>query len=72
MDVPEGSIRPQLITAPQPARQGSLQTGSVSVSFEISEKGVPFNIKVDKSSNEALEAEVIALIREWRFEAAMR
>ena len=70
--MPEGSLRPQLITAPQSPRQGSLQIGAVSVSFEISQTGVPFDIQVDKSSDTALETEVIALIREWRFKAAMQ
>jgi hypothetical protein len=45
---------------------------SVSVLFEIDEHGVPFNIRVEHSTDAQSEDEVIALIREWRFEAAMK
>ena len=72
VDLPLGTERPVLISTPQNARPGSAAIGAVSVSFEISEKGIPFNIQVDKSSDKELDDEVIALIREWRFEAAMR
>jgi len=44
----------------------------VSVSFQVSDKGVPFDIHVDNSSDTESTDEVIALIREWRFEAAMK
>jgi TonB family protein len=53
----------------------SLQAGSnhaVSVSFQISDKGVPFDVQVENSSDTESTDEVIAMIREWRFEAAMK
>ena len=42
------------------------------VSFDVDEQGVPNHIHVENSSTPELDDEVIALIREWRFEAAMR
>jgi TonB family protein len=58
--------------APQTAQPKTpAPDGFVSVSFEINKKGLPINIQVDKSSDKELEDEVIALIREWRFEAVL-
>jgi outer membrane biosynthesis protein TonB len=33
---------------------------------------LPIDIQIDKSSDKELDDEVIAMIREWRFEAALR
>ena len=70
-DVPPGAAGPKLISAPQPPRAKALPAGSISVSFQLSEKGVPVNVQIDKSSNKELDDEVIAMIREWRFKAAL-
>jgi len=72
VEVPGDTVSPILISAPQPAQSNVTSTGLVSVTFEIDDKGIPVNIQVDKSSNKELEDEVIALIREWRFEAALK
>jgi TonB family protein len=71
-DVPSDASSPRLISAPQSSQPRDFTAGSVSVSFEINEKGQPTNIQIDKSSDKELEDEVIAMIREWRFEAALR
>ena len=72
-DVPKNAVSPTLISAPQRARtKDTPAVGLFSVSFEINEKGIPVNIQVEKSSNKELDDEVIAMIREWRFEAALR
>jgi len=71
-DVPGDASGPKLIAAPQPSRPAAVRNGSISVSFEINERGLPINIQIDKSSDKALDDEVIAMIREWRFEAALR
>jgi TonB family protein len=60
-------LAPQTIPAKTPSPDSF-----VSVSFEISDKGLPINIQADKSSDKELEEEVIAMIREWRFLAALR
>jgi TonB family protein len=73
VDLPRDVVSPKLTLAPQ-STQSKIPTPDsfVSVRFEITEKGVPINIQVDKSSDKELEEEVIALIREWRFEAALK
>jgi TonB family protein len=71
-DVPANASLPRLISAPQPSERKGLSAGSVSVSFEINEKGLPMDIQIDKSCGKELDDEVVAMIREWRFEAALR
>jgi TonB family protein len=71
-DVPSDASSPKLISAPQSSQRKDSTAGAVSVSFEINEKGLPIDIQVDKSSDKELDDEVIAMIREWRFEAALR
>ena len=70
-DVPYGAVGPKLISAPQSSQTKFPSTASMSVSFGIDQNGIPFNIQIDKSSDKELDDEVIAMIREWRFEAAL-
>jgi TonB family protein len=72
-DVPKNAVGPTLISAPQWAKaKHTTARGLFSLSFQISEKGVPLDIQVEKSSNKELDDEVMAMILEWRFEAALR
>src|SRR4029077_2279429 len=72
-DVPKNAVPPTLISAPQRARKKdtAAAVGLFSVYFEITEKGIPVNVQVDKSSDKELHDEVIAMIMEWRFKAAL-
>jgi TonB family protein len=70
-DIPRGAVCPKLVSAPQSSQTKAPPGASVSVSFDIDVKGSPFNIQIDKSSDKELNDEVIAMIREWRFEAAV-
>jgi TonB family protein len=70
-DIPVGAVSPRLISAPQPVQTKARQPALVSVSFEIDKRGLPTNIQIDKSSDKDLDDEVITMIREWRFEAAL-
>jgi TonB family protein len=73
VELPRDVVSPKLTSAPQASPSKIPASDSfVAVSFQINEKGLPVNIQVDKSSDKELEDEVIALIREWRFEAALR
>ena len=73
VELPQDATGPRLISAPQAVPSKIPSPDSfVYIRFQISEKGVPFEIRVDKSSDQELEDEVIAMIREWRFEAALR
>jgi len=67
----EGVTQPTLLNAPYPA-PGPEHPGTVAISFDVDEQGTPTNIRVEKSSAPELDDEVTALIREWRFQAAMR
>jgi TonB family protein len=73
VELPRDAVSAKLILAPQKTQSKAPARDSfVFVSFDINEKGLPINIQVDKSSDKELEEEVIALIREWRFEAALK
>jgi TonB family protein len=73
VELPHDAISPKLTPAPQITQPKIPALDSfVSVSFEINEQGLPINIQADKSSDKELEEEVIDLIREWRFQAALR
>src|SRR6185369_13124126 len=67
----EGVTQPTLLNAPYPA-PGPEHPGTVAISCDVDEQGTPTNIRVEKSSAPELDDEVTALIREWRFQAAMR
>jgi TonB family protein len=71
-NVPQGAIQPRLVQAPYPPPFGPELTGSVRLSFDVNEQGIPTNIHVENSSDPQWEDEVTALIREWRFQAAMK
>ena len=72
VDVPNGAVAPKLISAPQTIRWATSAVGLLSVSFQIDEQGIPRNIHTDGSADPEIIDEVIAMIREWRFEAALR
>jgi|SRR5581483_11435691 len=70
-DVPQGATSPKLISAARTRAMKAHPGAFLSVSFDIDEKGIPFNVQIDKPSDRKLDDEVIAMIREWRFEAAL-
>jgi len=70
-NVPLGATQPSILRAPRGAQGGSPESASVRVSFDIDTQGVPANIQVENSSGPQWNDEVIALIREWRFQAAL-
>jgi hypothetical protein len=69
---PPGATLPKLVKGQYSTSLKAGLNHAASISFEISEKGIPFNIRVENSSDTESADEVIALIREWRFEAAMK
>jgi TonB family protein len=71
LEAPEDATAPVLTRASYPQITQSRQ-GEVSVSFDINEDGLPIHVRVEHSSDAQLNDEVIALIREWRFAAAVR
>lgn len=69
---PEGATLPSVTKAPYPPPSGKAQEGSVALAFDVDEQGMAANIHVENSSDPQWEPEAIALLREWRFQAAVR
>jgi TonB family protein len=70
---PEGATRPVVTMAPYPdiyAPAG--RPGSVAVSFDVDPNGVAENLHIEKSSDPALESEVIRIVRGWQFQPGMK
>jgi TonB family protein len=63
----DGATRPRLSKAMYPAPSGVEETAAVTVSFDVSEAGVPVKIAVKKASDSKWIDDVIKLVREWRF-----
>lgn len=58
----------RLLSAGYPAPSGPEQYGAVTLSFDIDEVGVPRNVRVEKSTDQKWEAEVVDIAAQWRFE----
>ena len=71
-NVPDNASQPSILAAPFPRRSAQALNVAARVSFDISPQGTPVNIQIEHSSNPAVDQEVIDLIREWRFLAALR
>jgi len=71
-DTPPGAVAPVLIEAQSQPPAGLAEQGAVRVSFDVDAQGIPRNIQVDDSTDPKFDDEVIALIREWRFQSALR
>jgi TonB family protein len=83
---PPGATPPSILSAPYPRRCGQTENSpvpvqvnvapqgpppSVRVAFDVDAQGLPANIQVEDSSDPKCSDEVMALIREWRFQAAL-
>jgi TonB family protein len=70
---PAGASRPVVTMAPYPAIYTPAgRTGSVSISFDVDPSGIAENLHIEKSSNAALESEVIRIVRGWQFRPGMK
>jgi hypothetical protein len=72
VELSKDAAPPKLIASPSPERWNRLRATVIHVRFSINAKGVPFDIQVEGPSDPETEDDVIAMIREWRFEAALR
>jgi TonB family protein len=68
---PPGASQPAILQAPYAPAAGPPEDASARVSFDVDLEGTPTNIQVEESSDPKWNDEVIALIREWRFQAAL-
>ncbi len=69
---PEEASLPSLIRTKFPHDSSSEDGGSVVVSLDVDEQGLPVNIHVEKSSDAKWEEDVIAAAREWRFTPGLK
>lgn len=70
-DTPAGAARPVVVRAPYPSLSRLDQKrGSVTVSLDINRDGAAENLRVEKSSDSALEEEAIKIARDWKFRPA--
>jgi len=71
-DIPVGASRPLLEESQFPPFSSSEETGSVTLTLDVDERGNPTNIHVEKSSDPKWEEDVIAAVRKWRFDPGRR
>jgi serine/threonine-protein kinase len=69
--VPPKKIAGDFARYPDAARRRR-QSGVVTVAMVISESGVPEEMQVVESAGDVLDQAVLAAVREWRFEPALR
>lgn len=69
--LPPGATRPVIQSSQHTPLRGIPENGSARVAFDVDPQGLPINIQVEESSDPKWDDEVIALIREWRFQAAL-
>lgn len=66
--LPEGASRPKVVKSEHPPTPGPDETVSVTISFDVDEQGVPENLHLVKLTDPKWENDVIAAMREWRFQ----
>jgi TonB family protein len=72
-NTPEGVTRPVVTIAPYPpADPATGENGTVTISCEIGNDGIPANLHIEKSSSPAMESEAIAILRGWQFRPAVQ
>jgi TonB family protein len=69
--VPPGAARPVIRSSQHTPPAGVPEQASARVSFDVDPQGVPVNVQVEESSDPKWDDEVTAMIREWRFQAAL-
>ena len=68
----DGATPPSLLFAKFPPNGDPPENGTVTVSCVIDELGAPTALRVEKSTAPSLDAEAMAMVREWRFSPAIK
>ncbi len=67
--LPEGAARPMVVLkSDHPSPAGPEETVSVTISMDVDDRGVPGNLHLLKLTNAERENDVLAAMREWRFQ----
>jgi TonB family protein len=69
--LPEGASRPKVLKSEHPPSPGPDETVSVTISMDVNERGVPENLHLVKLTEAKWENDVIAAMREWRFQPSV-
>jgi protein TonB len=70
---PSGAARPVITMAPYPPIYTPAgRKGSVAIAFDVDSNGGAENLHIEKSSDPALESEVIRIVRGWQFRPGMK
>ena len=69
--LPEGASRPKVLKAEHPSSPGPNETVSVTISMDVNERGVPENLHLVKLTEAKWENDVMAAMREWRFQPSV-
>jgi len=69
---PANASAPSLVRQEFPPASSEQVPGSVALTFEVDEHGIPINIHVEQSSDADSEREVMAAAREWRFNPGVK
>jgi TonB family protein len=69
---PERASLPSVIRTKFPRDAAAEESGSVTLTLDVDEQGLPVNIHVEKSSDAKWEDDVIAATREWRFTPGLK
>jgi TonB family protein len=64
----EGAARPRVLLSEHPSPPGPDETVSVTISMDVDEQGVPGNLHLVKLTEAGRENDVLAALREWRFQ----
>jgi TonB family protein len=67
----DGASRPTLQLAKFPPNGDPPEEGAVSISCLVDEQGMPTALRVEKSAPR-LDGEALAILRQWRFDPAMK
>jgi TonB family protein len=68
----ETSQRPMIDKVKAPDIADGVPGATVTVTFDIDEKGVPFNPQVEKTSDEEWSRKVTEAVKKWRFTPAFK
>jgi len=71
-DVPDGTKAPVLTRAEYPQFKGASPAATVTLTFDITEKGEPKNLQAESGSDMRYSGEVQSLVKKWRFQPAAR
>jgi len=66
--LPEGARRPSVLKSEHPPAPPPGEGASATLTFDVSEQGVPENLHIEDLSDPKWEPDVLAALREWRFQ----